>query len=157
MLTAPSTQHFPLGHRLATDGVRGDLALAILVVDDEATIRDVAQLALQQQGFIVLQAESGQQALAVYRGDHPQIAGVLLDVRMPGWDGPQTLAALQHIAPGLPCFFMTGFAGEYTEEQLKQRGALGVLAKPFHLAELAACAHQLTGQANKAVPGREAD
>jgi CheY-like chemotaxis protein len=126
--------------------------MAILVVDDEAAIRDLAKLALQQQGFIVLQAESGQQALAVYRG-RPEIAGVLLDVRMPGWDGPQTLAALHDIAPALPCWFMSGFAGDYTEAQLKQRGALGVLAKPFHLAELTACAHQLTAQANNGAAG----
>jgi CheY-like chemotaxis protein len=48
---------------------------------------------------------------------------VLLDVRMPRLDGPQTLVALHQISPAVHCVFMTGNIGGYTAEQVRARGA----------------------------------
>src|SRR5262245_55107189 len=70
-------------------------APAILVVDDEPMIRKLLQLQLQQQGFGVLVAADGREALVLYQARRSTIALVLLDVRMPDLDGPQTLAALR--------------------------------------------------------------
>jgi CheY-like chemotaxis protein len=62
---------------------------------------------------------------------------VLLDVRMPGQDGPQTLAALRHVAPDVLACFMSGDMVGYQPEELREGGARFVFAKPFSLEDLA--------------------
>lgn len=114
----------------------------ILIADDEPLVRDLLQAVLQHQGFTVWLAASGHDALQLYQQNRPQIALVLLDVRMPGLDGPQTLARLQRLNPAVACCFMTGYAGDYTEVDLLQQGAARVFAKPFELGEL----HSFLGQ-----------
>jgi DNA-binding NarL/FixJ family response regulator len=57
--------------------------------------------------------------------------------RMPGQDGPQTLAALRRVAPDVLTCFMSGDMGGYQPEELRERGARCVFAKPFSLEELA--------------------
>ncbi len=101
---------------------------------------------LRQQGFAVWLAADGRAAVDLYRRHGPAIGVVLMDVRMPGMDGPQTLAAVRDINPRVPCCFMSGDTGGYTEAGLRNLGA-AVLRKPFRLAEvgrilrdLAACA-----------------
>jgi CheY-like chemotaxis protein len=119
----------------------------ILVVDDEPAIRTLLQLVLEKQGFAVFLAANGLQALECDQRCRSTIAVVLLDVRMPGWDGPQTLTALQQLNPALCCCFMTGGAGGYTVEDLLERGPARVFPKPFRLGELAADLEQLAGAA----------
>ena len=68
----------------------------ILVVDDQACIRQVLEIALRRAGFDVLVAASGLEALMVYQQHGSHISAVLLDVCMPDWDGPRTLAVLPH-------------------------------------------------------------
>src|SRR5581483_10924218 len=91
----------------------------ILVVDDEECVRTVLDLALRQQGFVVWLAADAQGALDLYRRHHDTIDVVLLDVRMPGSDGPQTLLALQRVNPQVRCGFMSVDLGDYTEEGLR--------------------------------------
>jgi DNA-binding NtrC family response regulator len=80
-------------------------------------------------------------------GRHRQgIAVVLLDVVMPGMDGPRTLAALQTISPAVPCCFMTGDPNPYTAEALLQFGAVRVFRKPFALDEVTETLDQLAGR-----------
>jgi DNA-binding response OmpR family regulator len=62
---------------------------------------------------------------------------VLLDVRMAGRDGPETLAALQALDPSVRACFMTGDSGRYSDTELLNRGALAVIRKPFAIRELA--------------------
>lgn len=110
---------------------------AVLVVDDEPGIRTLLQAALPRYGFQVFLAASGQEALAAYQEHRTAITAVLLDVHMPGLDGPQTLRALRAIDPQLPCCFMSGGLGAYREEELLALGAARVLSKPFNLLEVA--------------------
>jgi CheY-like chemotaxis protein len=119
----------------------------ILIVDDEPMVRNVLRIALGNQRFAVWVAADGHEAIHLYRQHRAAIALVLLDVRMPGLDGPQTLAALQALNPAIVCCFMTGHAGDYREAELLEQGASQVFAKPFaldvlgsHLRRLAAAA-----------------
>ncbi len=109
----------------------------VLVADDEHAIRDVLDCGLRESGFSVWLAANGQEALDLYRDHRAQIDVVLLDVSMPRLDGPRTLAALRELTPELPCCFMSGDLGDYTETELRARGARAVLWKPFLLPDVA--------------------
>jgi CheY-like chemotaxis protein len=96
---------------------------------------------LRQNGFVVRLATNGRQAVEIYREHHKSIALVLLDVQMPGIDGPSTLAAIQAINPEVQCCFMSGNTGKYSAEELLGLGAARVLPKPF--ASMSLLAHSL--------------
>jgi CheY-like chemotaxis protein len=116
----------------------------VLVVDDEAAVRRMLQAALPRLGFDVLAAAGGAEAVDLYRGRRADIAVVLLDVKMPGLDGPATLAQLRGSDPGVCCVFMTGHAAQYAVGHLGALGA-GLLFKPFALPELASALRAALG------------
>lgn len=105
----------------------------VLVVDDIALIREVLRASLRCQGFQVRLAEDGREAIELYRREHDTIAIVLLDVQMPGMDGPAVLTALRAIEPAVRAFFMTGDAGRYGEDELLATGGRRVFAKPLDI------------------------
>lgn len=104
----------------------------ILYVEDDDDIREIAQLALEiVGGFNVLLCASGEQALEQAAAFAPDL--ILLDVMMPGMDGPSTLVALRQI-PALahtPVAFMTAKIQPQEIAAYKAMGALDVIAKPF--------------------------
>jgi CheY-like chemotaxis protein len=108
----------------------------VLVVDDEKMVRTVLALGLRSAGFAVWQAAGGREALEVYAENRDQIDVVLLDVRMPEMDGPQTFAALKELNAEVRCCFVSGDPGEYTVEGLLALGAVAYVSKPFSLAEV---------------------
>jgi DNA-binding response OmpR family regulator len=116
----------------------------VLVIDDDAGIRAFLRDGLRAAGFAVWPAADGREGVAVYRNHSSAIDLVLLDVRMPGWDGPETLTEIRALAPDLPCCFMSGDIGKYTEEELLGRGAVALFRKPFHYRELVVQLRQLT-------------
>ncbi|HMC65028.1 MAG TPA: response regulator [Gemmataceae bacterium] len=108
----------------------------VLIVDDDPTVRAVVEMALRQQGFDTRAAATGLAAVAIYQ-KQPGIDLVLIDVRMPGLDGPQTLKALREIDGQVRCCFVSGDTGEYEQRELLTMGAEHIFEKPFALAELA--------------------
>jgi two-component system, OmpR family, response regulator len=122
----------------------------ILYVDDEPDIRTVVQLALERSGdFSVVTAASADEALGRLESWRPDL--IVLDVMMPGTDGPGLLAQLKkddrfrHI----PVVFMTAKAQPRELESFKALGALGVIAKPFDPFTLAAELHALWTRGRK--------
>jgi CheY-like chemotaxis protein len=109
----------------------------ILVVDDDALVLNLLHTLLRRQGFRVWLAAGGASAVEIFRREQANIAAVLLDVRMPGLDGPQTLAELRRIRPDLPCCFMSGCTDPYTPEELLALGASHLFPKPFPVDEVA--------------------
>jgi CheY-like chemotaxis protein len=109
----------------------------ILIVDDLGLILSLLKLELEPRGFRVWLGMDGKDAIDVYSKHGPQIDVVLLDVRMPGLDGLQTLAALQEMDPEVLACFMTGDSGTYTETELLARGAAQVFIKPFYPSDIA--------------------
>lgn len=122
----------------------------ILVVDDEPLVRKLLERALELEGFRVWPAADGGQALTLYRDRGQEIAVVLLDVRMPGLDGLQTLSALQQLNPDVCCCLMSGHTGNYDHSELLKHGAAHVFPKPFSLKVMATQLWQLTNSR----PGR---
>lgn len=111
----------------------------ILYVEDEPDIQAVAKLALEMVGgFSVKICSSGEEALKEAAAFAPDM--ILLDVMMPGMDGPTTLAALrrQPELAAVPVAFMTAKIQPTEVSQYKSLGALDVIAKPFDPMGLAA-------------------
>jgi len=112
-------------------------ARKLLVVDDDPDIRRIAALALERiGGFQVTLAEDARGALEAAARDTPDL--VLLDVSMPGTDGPALLAALRAVAATahVPVVFFTAASSEAEVQRLIGLGAVGVVPKPFEVAEL---------------------
>jgi two-component system OmpR family response regulator len=109
----------------------------ILLVDDDPDIRQIAALSLRRIGqFEVRLAASGQEALEAAASEPPDL--VLLDVSMPGMDGPATLDALRAIpaASRVPVVFFTATSSEAEVARLCALGAVAVIPKPFDVAAL---------------------
>lgn len=116
----------------------------ILLAEDEPDIRAVAELALESVGgFAVRLCEDGQAALDALPAFAPDL--VILDVMMPGMDGPTTLAELRKLPQGkeVPVIFMTAKVQQAEIENYKRLGAIGVIAKPFDPMTLADTVRQL--------------
>ena len=104
----------------------------ILMVEDDPDIRAVAHLSLTAVGsFTVALCASGEEALAQVEAFAPDL--LLLDVMMPGMDGPATLAALRAkpALAGVPALFMTAKVQPQEVAHYRDLGAADVLPKPF--------------------------
>jgi two-component system cell cycle sensor histidine kinase/response regulator CckA len=103
----------------------------ILVVEDEAQVRQIAARALAEAGYRVLQADGGERALELVSHSADRIGLVLTDVVMPLMNGPELAAALAELRPGTPVLFTSG----YTDGDIFRRGLLApgaaFLPKPF--------------------------
>jgi CheY-like chemotaxis protein len=105
-------------------------------VDDELALRRLLKVVLEQRGYRVFLAATGDKALEVFRRHRGIIRLVLLDIHLPGRDGPATLDALRALDPQVRCCFLSGDLGDYTEEELRRRGALAVFPKPYDMPRL---------------------
>ena len=104
----------------------------ILYVEDEADIQAIAKMALETiGGFEVMVCGSGSEAINNAPDFTPDI--LLLDIMMPGMDGPNTLIALRRLPElkATPAVFLTAKAMPSEIERYKELGALDVIAKPF--------------------------
>jgi CheY-like chemotaxis protein len=116
----------------------------VLVVDDDHLVRALLQLGLERDGFDVWLAANGREAIRLYRTHRYRIGVVLLDIRMPGLDGLATMQALRRLNPDVAVCLTSGDMDGNDPEELRRRGAAHVLAKPFHLDELAHVLRLLT-------------
>jgi CheY-like chemotaxis protein len=110
----------------------------ILYVDDEDDIREVASMSLELEAdFEIRSCSSGPEALIVAREWLPHL--VLLDVMMPGMDGPATLEQLLQMpeTEAIPIVFITARTQTHEVERFLSLGAKGVIAKPFDPMSLA--------------------
>jgi len=104
----------------------------VLYVDDDADIREIVQMSLSLDGDMAVHlSDGGERALVKMRDERPDL--VMLDVMMPGMDGPSILARmradddLRHI----PVIFMTAKANSSEVARFRGMSAIGVIAKPF--------------------------
>ncbi len=114
----------------------------ILVVDDEAPVRRIAQAVLEAYGYRVLTARSGEEALATLAGRRREVRAVVTDIMMPGMGGVAAIQALRGLAPGVRVLAMTGLSLSGPQEV----GADAVLPKPFTAASLLTALRKLLGE-----------
>ena len=128
-----------IGHdQPPVSNVRGHEAqrATVLIVEDKETLRTLAQRTLERQGYVVLAAEDGFEALALSESFSGAIDLLLADMVLPGLSGRDVASRLVQGRPGLRVLYMTGF----TDDQVFQVGVLdagvNVLEKPFSAAQL---------------------
>jgi CheY-like chemotaxis protein len=102
----------------------------VLVVDDEATVRKVAKLALERAGFRVVTADDGREALEVL-STMKEISLVVLDLTMPVMTGEQALPLIRDRHPDLPVVLSSGFNEAEIIRRFSDAGIAGVLQKPY--------------------------
>ncbi len=106
----------------------------VLLVDDDKNIREVAQMCLEDD-WTVLTASSGFEAITVACAEHPDL--ILLDMMMPGMDGPTTMKHIREAGLSTPVIFLTAKVQTHEVSQYEKLGAIGLIAKPFNPMSLA--------------------
>jgi two-component system, chemotaxis family, chemotaxis protein CheY len=116
----------------------------VLVVDDDPDILQTLGLCLSSEGYRVLMAANGKEALDILEREHPSV--ILLDLMMPVMDGWQFVQELEHRGRrDVPLLILS--ADRSVQGHAQQLGANGHLAKPFDLDELLGKVQQLTSAA----------
>ncbi|MCB9060947.1 MAG: response regulator [Halobacteriovoraceae bacterium] len=105
--------------------------ITILVVDDEEQLKETVIMHLELEGFNVLSACNGKEALEVLENNHVDF--VLSDIKMPELDGMELTVEIRKKYKEVPVVLLvTGFS-KYSEKQALENGALGLVEKPFDM------------------------
>jgi excisionase family DNA binding protein len=113
----------------------------VLVVDDDARLREFMRVNLEMEGYSVREAASADEALEAIEDQAPEL--VLLDVVMPGVDGWQMLQRMQERHGSIPVIMFSGQVDANSASEAEERGARGFVGKPFDPQQLIERAKQL--------------
>ncbi len=109
-----------------------------LVVDDDENVLQFTRRVLERQGFTVLTAPNGAEALDLFAGHRDTVVLVVLDLTMPVMDGEETFLALQRLRPGLPVVLASGYNEQDATSRFAGQGLAGFVKKPYRIDELVA-------------------
>jgi signal transduction histidine kinase len=130
----PAHEHAAAPAEAAAAEATGGSGETVLVVEDEPAVRQITARILRRNGYVVLEAASGAEALTLAAGHHFDM--LLTDLVMPQVSGPELAQRVQRMHPGIPVLFMSG----YSQDVLGPREALDadapLIQKPFAAAEL---------------------
>ncbi|HEY5999934.1 MAG TPA: ATP-binding protein, partial [bacterium] len=119
---------------------------AILLVDDEEPVRDMASRMLRAMGFGVLEAADGLEALGTLEKHGGEIRAVLLDLTMPRMDGEETLRRIRATLPKLPVVLCSGYDVLERQGRFAELAPSGFVQKPFRLADLQRALRRALGE-----------
>jgi PAS domain S-box-containing protein len=108
---------------------------AVLLVDDEETVRAIGKEMLLMLGFQVLTADDGRAALEIFRST-PGIAFVILDLTMPHMDGEECFRELRRLQPDIKVLMSSGYNEQEVSERFAGKGLAGFIQKPYNLSVL---------------------
>ena len=114
----------------------GSAGGTVLLVDDDPMVRSMTALMLSSEGWKVVEAGEGRDALAIWAAHRGEIVRIILDVTMPGLDGPATLAALRAAGCDVATVLVSGHDEGDVGERCAGLGAAAVVHKPFTREEL---------------------
>ena len=118
----------------------------ILVVDDEAGMRNLARAILESSGFSVLVAVDGGDAIRVFSRHAADVTAVLMDLTMPVMNGEEATTALLRIRPGVPIIISSGYSEQEVAGRFAGKGLAGFLKKPYEPSDLTAALHRAIQQ-----------
>lgn len=108
----------------------------ILVVDDEAIVRETCGRMLESLGFAALSATNGQEAVDAVRRTGAAVSAVVLDLLMPVMNGEEAFAAMRALRPDLPILITSGFSPPEVCARLCAHPGTAFLRKPYTLGDL---------------------
>jgi CheY-like chemotaxis protein len=108
----------------------------VLVVDDDEAVRRLTAAMLEKNGFSVLTAADGEEAVAVFRERADEIAVVILDLAMPGLDGEEAAREVRAVRPQAPLVFTSGYSQYRADQPPETQSRTAFMQKPFTLEDL---------------------
>ncbi|MGO4885164.1 MAG: PAS domain S-box protein [Bryobacteraceae bacterium] len=108
-----------------------------LVIEDEKTVRTLADSVLTRAGMKVMLAENGKRGVEIFREHHGEISMVILDLQMPVMGGEEALALLRQINPGVPVILSSGFEQSEAQRRFAALQPVHFLQKPYTAGRLA--------------------
>jgi signal transduction histidine kinase len=127
----PETQPIQDAPLAPTVAGTANVQKTVLIVDDEAPVREVAADILAEQGYCVVAAANGYEGLDLFRARCDTIAVVLLDLKMPGLNGLQTYHELRKIQPQLKVVFTSGYSDAEVVMLTSKTDRVTFLSKPY--------------------------
>ena len=125
-------------------------APSILLVDDDATLRERLARALRERGFDVRTAGSADEAMTLVRQESPEMA--VLDLKMPGRSGLDLLREMKEHDPATKIIILTGYGSIATAVDATKLGAAGYLPKPVDADEVMAAFNREIGEVSPTKP-----
>jgi len=121
-------------------------AKTVLVVDDEPEIRKLVTAMLTQNGYRVLTADTGENAVRLFRSN-PDVVLLLTDVVAPGMSGPMIADQIAALKPDVKVLFMSGYDGTQVVQRYVVEKGYSLLIKPFTVEQLEAKVRDVMGTA----------
>ncbi|MGE0082796.1 MAG: PAS domain S-box protein [Desulfococcaceae bacterium] len=136
------TIFLPVSEKLIVREIQTDTGISrgketLLLIDDEEMIVDVGTHLLRELGYTVLSAQSGQEALNIFRREQERIHMVILDMIMPEMGGGKVFDGLKEIRPDVKVLLSSGYSINGKAAEIMARGCKGFIQKPFTLKQLA--------------------
>lgn len=125
----------------------------VLLVEDEAVLRESIRDWLVEDGYDVECVETGEEALR--RIKEEEFGVVVLDLRLPDIDGMQVFEQAKELKPGTKGVIITAYPSKETQEKARKLGLLDYLAKPFHVDDLEKLIGAALGEAHKEKSGKK--
>lgn len=135
----PSPQPRPIGGAIITERPKPALSgprRTILVVEDDASVREFVRTVLEQSGYTVLVATGAGEAFEMFLADPDRVDLVLSDVIMPYRTGPELVGEFRQVRPAIPVVFMSGYTGGMEMVPPELLVGTPLLEKPFTLDQL---------------------
>lgn len=126
----------------------------ILIVDDEKSMRDFLKILLTKEGYDVVTAADGEQALTVLADTKVNL--VITDIRMPGIDGLELLARIKDQPEDMPVIMITAFASPNDAVQAMKNGAYDYISKPFNVDEIKSVIYAATNRVDSTLKPQQA-
>lgn len=120
---------------------------AVLVVDDEFSIRNLLYEFFSKEGYGVRLAENGRQALELIEKESFEVC--LVDLKLPGVDGMEVVRAIHRLNPDIPVIMMTGYPTFNSVMEALRQGIYDYVVKPFKVSELAYMVEQAIREYSK--------
>ena len=115
----------------------------ILVVEDEELLRDLLKECLEEDGYEVLIAEDGFEAVEIYKRSKDTIALVISDMGLPGIGGWEVFRQIREVTPDAKVILSSGFVKSGVREEMIQAGALDLVQKPYDIVRIVAMARKI--------------